>query len=155
MSAQLNLLLRSCVLSPELSPSNTGRRTDVALNSSSSSHRGRTRLAIARCRMLPPTATTTRFVEHNSFFLLHDILEGLCILNERTLLFVEVTRYCCVRRHRHKIMDVSPEKRLSPTDFRGLRKNLGLNQIFEIFGNFGKLAHSPTCLAPWPWQRFL
>ena len=69
VSAQLNLLLRSCVLSPELSPSNTGRRTDVALNSSSSSsHRGRTRLAIARCRMPPPTATTTRFVEHNSFF---------------------------------------------------------------------------------------
>ena len=54
VSAQLNLLQWTCVHSPELSPSNTGRRTDVARNSSSSSHRGRTRLAIARCRMPPP-----------------------------------------------------------------------------------------------------
>ena len=57
--------------------------------------------------------------------------------------------------HALKSWSDPPEKWLSPTDFRGLRKNLGLSQNSNFFGNFGKWPHFCTCLAPWPWQWLL
>ena len=104
-----------------------------------------------------PAAARRRcwIVAHNSQFLLHDILEGLWGPLHFHFWVGWKQIDCCRRRPFQPILVWPPEKWLSPTDFRGLRKNLGLNQNFKIFGNFGKWPHGGTCLAPWPWQWFL